>query len=208
MVVKRAKDKTHYIVDINGNPIHYPSVSKILSAAFPSPFNPRNPGNKKDRKKCLQRGIAVHEAIQNNLQNKPLHIPLANAAYYYAALGEIEKIEEIGLIEESVYHNTHQYAGTLDLIAKMDGEWALVDWKSTRKPRKASQMQRDFHQAAAYVGAVNWLYGWQIRKAKIICLLPSEESQVWEIEGDRLDSYWKRFQKAAREYHRVKALVR
>lgn len=66
MVVKRAKDKSHYIVDIDGVPINYPSVSRILGAAFPSPFNPRNPGNKKDRKKCLQRGTEVHEAIQNN----------------------------------------------------------------------------------------------------------------------------------------------
>jgi predicted RecB family nuclease len=157
----------------------------------------------------LARGIEIHRAIQAKLEGRHPKLTLANSPYYYAALPYLEKVEAIALLESSVFHPEHGFAGTPDLVAKIQGEeWCLLDWKTTQKPRTKYQMQRDFHQAAAYLGACNWLYGWKLGKAKIITLLPSKESQVWEVEGKDLKRYWQGFLQHAHEYHQALELAK
>lgn len=73
------------------------------------------------------------------------------------------------LIERTVYSETHGYAGTMDLLARVDGVLTLIDFKSGR-----SVYPESFLQAAAYSVALEEM-GYLEPLQSIVVRLPKTE---------------------------------
>ncbi len=52
------------------------------------------------------------------------------------------------LIEKTIYSKTHQYAGTMDLLARVKGELVLIDFKSGRSVYAEAHLQSVAYQMA------------------------------------------------------------
>ena len=74
------------------------------------------------------------------------------------------------------------YAGTADCIGVWNGKPAMVDFKTTRKPKKREWIDDYFLQGAAYAAAHNELYGTDIKTIVIMMI-------GWDAEADNLGNY-------------------
>ena len=55
--------------------------------------------------------------------------------------------------EEKLYHRKHKYAGTVDALANINGEYCVIDWKTSKA------VYPEYHlQVAAYAKAVEDMY--------------------------------------------------
>ena len=89
----------------------------------------------------LEAGSAVHGAIALMLQGKEYELDLSNQepAAASSIRGRIEAGErflreinpKVIMIEQQVYSEQYQYAGTFDLLCEIQGRLCLFDWKST-----------------------------------------------------------------------------
>lgn len=95
--------------------------------------------------------------------------------------------------EPSLYNNPeghHGYAGSTDLVVKVDGELAIGDYKNVTKKRSRSQVSDYFLQLAAYILAHNYMFNTDIKKGFIwMAARDTGEIQEFILEGEELESY-------------------
>ena len=93
----------------------------------------------------------------------------------------LSKINEVWGTEVPLYY-PGLYAGTADCIGVYKGQQAIIDFKTTRKPKKRQWIDDYFLQGAAYAAAHNELYGTDIRTIVIMMI-------GWDAEADNLGNY-------------------
>ena len=80
---------------------------------------------------------------------------------------------------EATVHNNHEYAGTLDLLALVDGKLTIIDYKSSYRPKSSLQIDEHFQQLAAYALAHDNMHNTKIEQAMIFVVY--KESYKYEI---------------------------
>ena len=110
------------------------------------------------------------------------------------------RIDEIYGTEATMYY-PGLYAGSVDLVARLDGEIAIIDFKQTNKPKQREWIGDYFLQMAAYGMAHDYVYGTEINKGVIMMCSKDNYYQEFLIEGKeyrtakhgflkRLDQYY------------------
>jgi genome maintenance exonuclease 1 len=95
------------------------------------------------------------------------------------------RIDEIYGNEATLYY-PGLYAGSCDLIARLDGKIAIIDFKQSNKP-KQKEWIRDYElQMAAYAMAHDHVYGTEIDVAVNMICTPDLYYQEFRIEGEAL----------------------
>jgi len=97
------------------------------------------------------------------------------------------------MIEEPLVSELYRYGGTPDLLAEIDGEFVLLDWKSGNGIYGSY-----FYQLAAYRQLFTE-QGWPIAGARIVRLSP-DDSEVEVAIALNLDRDWQIFQHALAIY--------
>ena len=178
--------------------VYYPSVTTILQ------YMPKNRyfeswlkdvGHNSDiiKNKAAKEGTQVHEAAEAlvlgeevtwlNDQGRAKYSQLVwEMILKFADFWKTHKPELIGA-EDFVYSDEYQYAGTADLIVKMDGEVWLLDIKTSNSLHKSYDLQ-----LASYAKAIKEVKGIEIERTGIIWLKastrgPSKKEGVYQGKG-------------------------
>lgn len=93
----------------------------------------------------------------------------------------LSNIDEVWGTEVPLYY-PGLYAGTTDCVGVWKGKPAIIDFKTTRKPKKREWIDDYFLQGAAYGAAHNELYGTNIRTTVIMMI-------GWDAEADNMGNY-------------------
>lgn len=153
----------------------WPSATTILNAYPANEYLTKwiadNGWNESQRIKsdAGRAGTAIHKAIEALIAGQTL-----NEEHY--KLEEWVKISSFvdwykdykpnfGLTEVSVASKKHKYAGTVDAIAKINGENYVLDWKSSRNLHKSYPLQ-----FSAYASAIEEMVGLKIDKTAVLQL--------------------------------------
>jgi genome maintenance exonuclease 1 len=108
--------------------------------------------------RATTRGTAVHDIVEKYINNDPDykegHLP-----HVVQSLENIRPIidkhvTKVFKTEAPLYSDHLQLAGTCDAIVEWDGVPTIVDWKTSRRPKKKANISGYFMQLAAY--AVMW----------------------------------------------------
>lgn len=110
------------------------------------------------------------------------------------------KLDEVWGLEVPLMFDTF-WAGTTDLVGVHDGEPAIMDFKTTRKPKKREYVEDYRLQTVAYAAAHNWQFNTEIKKCVIFMCSQNLEYQefVWRADEynqnlldwlDRVHSYF------------------
>jgi genome maintenance exonuclease 1 len=98
--------------------------------------------------------------------------------YNYVRSGSFDQIKNTVMQEKFLWTHRHGgYAGTVDNVSELvDGRFAVIDFKTARKPKKEEWIEDYKLQVSAYSVAV-----WDRHKIKI------EEAQIWISNEKTLD---------------------
>lgn len=114
------------------------------------------------------------------------------SGYLVSVFPFLERLSTVDLVEGVVWH-PYGFAGAVDLVAQVDGNLAVVDWKTASRPKRKEWIEDYRLQVAAYVAAVNYVYDLSIEHGYIVIAVDNEPVQVFEESGDELSDSWQGF---------------
>jgi genome maintenance exonuclease 1 len=100
----------------------------------------------------------------------------------------LSKVSEVWGIEVPLRYES-LWAGTTDLVGVYNGQHAIMDFKTTNKPKKISYIQDYFLQLTAYIMAHNQTFGTEIKQGVIFMVSRDLEYQEFVLEPHQLEQY-------------------
>ena len=154
-------------------------------------------------KAATSRGTDMHTLVEHHLKNEqlPKVQPLSDFLFKISKT-ELNRINNIYALEGSLYSKQLGIAGTVDCIAEHDGELAIIDFKTSKKPKPREWIEHYFVQCMAYGAMFYELTGIPIKKLVIIMACENGECVVYE-ERDK-SKYLKLLTKYIRTFVRDK----
>ena len=132
-------------------------------------------------KAATNRGTDLHTLVENYLYNKDLPpVPPLPDFLFKIAKAELNRINNIYALEGSLYSKHLGIAGTVDAIAEFDGELAIIDFKTSKKPKPRNWIDHYFVQCMAYGAMFYEITGIPIKKLVIIMACENGECVVYE----------------------------
>ena len=142
---------------------------------------------------AASKGTAVHNSIENYLKFGIDDIEPEYRGYFDAFLAFEEKYKpEVIRSEIRMYHKLFKYAGTGDLLCKIDGKLILIDYKSTAEIYEMPcRVQLEaYWQALASHGIKpddKWILHLKKDGTYSIAKFPLKDARAWKIFGDLMD---------------------
>jgi genome maintenance exonuclease 1 len=132
-------------------------------------------------KAATSRGTDMHSLTENYLKNQDLpSVPPLPDFLFKIAKTELNRINNIHALEGSLYSKQLGIAGTVDCIAEYNGELAIIDFKTSKKPKPREWIDHYFVQCCAYAAMYYELTGVSVKKFVIIMSCEDGECVVYE----------------------------
>lgn len=132
-------------------------------------------------KAATSRGTDMHTLVENYLYNRDLPPvqPISDFLFKIAKI-ELNRINNIYCLEGALYSKQLGVAGTTDCIAEFDEELAVIDFKTSKKPKPRDWIENYFVQAMFYGMALYEMTGIRVKKLVIIMACENGECVVYE----------------------------
>ncbi len=133
-------------------------------------------------KAATKRGTDMHTLTEHYLKNDEElpTVPPISEFLFKIAKPKLNLINNIYALEGPLYSRQLGVAGTVDCIAEYDGELAIIDFKTSKKPKPRDWIEHYFVQAMAYGCMFYELTGIAIKKLVIIMACENGECIVYE----------------------------
>lgn len=128
---------------------------------------------------AAERGTLVHDAIADHLDGGFPVLDESVQGYFNAAMKFMENVDEIGIYEERMISEVHQYTGQIDAVVRIkgDSDYTLVDWKTATILNKSYPLQ-----LAAYHHLLKCNnYSYQVRRTMAVRLKKDGTFKVHEV---------------------------
>jgi genome maintenance exonuclease 1 len=132
-------------------------------------------------KAATTRGTDMHTLTEYYLKNEELpKVPPISDFLFKISKGKLNKISKIRTLEGALYSRQLGIAGSVDCIAEFDGELAVIDFKTSAKPKPREWIEDYFVQCAAYACMLYEMKGIMVKKFVIIMTCEDGECVVYE----------------------------
>jgi hypothetical protein len=132
-------------------------------------------------KAATSRGTDMHTLVEHHLKNEKLpEVQPISDFLFKIAKTDLNRINNIYALEGSLYSKQLGIAGTVDCIAEYDGELAIIDFKTSKKPKPREWIEHYFVQCMAYGCMLYELTGISVKKLVIIMACENGECVVYE----------------------------
>ena len=131
------------------------------------------------------RGTAVHKLAEDYIDNVPDwnkgHMPTNLFSFNQLKTILDKRLNNVWFQEEFLYSDRLKCAGQVDCIAEFDGQLSIIDFKTSRKPKKEEWITNYFIQASFYAAAFYERTGIPIKQGVILITVDGSEPQVFKI---------------------------
>ena len=132
-------------------------------------------------RQSTSRGTDTHTLTEAYLYNKELpEVQPLSQMLFKIYKSELNKISRVHSLEGSLYSKELGIAGTVDCIAEYNGELAIIDFKTSKKPKPRKWVDHYFVQCMAYGCMLYEMTGIAVKKLVIIMTCENGESIVYE----------------------------
>ena len=138
-------------------------------------------------RKATHRGTDAHTLIEEYLNNSDTFsdvLPLSQFLFKQAK-PTLNKIDNILCQETALYSTQLGIAGSVDCIAEYEGELAVIDFKTSAKPKPREWIEDYFVQCAAYACMLYEMKGIMVKKFVIIMTCEDGSVEVYEERDKR-----------------------
>jgi len=190
----------------------YPSITTVLSMLSKDSIKKwREKVGEVEANKISQqastRGTAVHQLAEDYLNNKEdwKKGAMPSNLFSFNQIKPIldEYVDNIRLQEVFLYSDRLETAGQVDCIAEYDGVLSIIDFKTSRKPKKEEWITSYFMQAAFYAAAFYERTGIPIKQGVIIIAVDGEEPQVFKVSTGEYLKHFKAVRDKYKEFYKV-----
>ena len=132
-------------------------------------------------KKATSRGTDMHTLVEHHLKNEDLpKVQPISDFLFKISRSTLNNIDNIHALESSLYSKELGIAGTVDCIAEYEGELAIIDFKTSAKPKPEDWIEHYFVQCMAYGCMLYEMTGIMVKKLVIIMACENGECVVYE----------------------------
>ena len=132
-------------------------------------------------KQATSRGTDMHTLAEYYLKNSKLpSVQPLSEMLFKQAKPTLDKIDNIHAQEQSLFSYELGVAGSVDCIAEYEGELAIIDFKTAKKPKPKKWVDHHFVQCAAYACMLYEMTGIMVKKFVIIMSCEDGEVVVYE----------------------------
>lgn len=133
------------------------------------------------RSRGAKRGDGFHKAVESLLEGKEeLPKNLISKELYLKAKSTIEKnVSDPLLIEQQLWSEDLQVAGTLDLIAEWNGKLSLIDWKTASYKKAKDEIETYYMQTFMYTYMIHERIGIKLDQIVIFIAVEDEDPQIF-----------------------------
>ena len=131
----------------------YPSVTTVVNHKNKAFFEEwrKNPENQLISKQALDSGQQLHTNMENYLAGKEPEFRNDVDADHFLNMQHVKNhITNIVCQEEVLYSDELRMAGQVDLIANYNGILSIIDYKTSRKPKRREWIHHYFDQTFCY----------------------------------------------------------
>ncbi|NXM03239.1 MGME1 exonuclease, partial [Tyrannus savana] len=166
-------------------------------------------GFAKYTKNLFLQGELFHSALESIFLSEEMAIKEKSkdgviSGYLSSVEHVLEDISEVKALESAVHHETLQYLGLVDCVAKYRGQLCVIDWKTSEKPKPFLKNTYDNPlQVAAYIGAINHdaNYDFQVRCGLIVVAYKKgSPAHSHFMDPDLCLQYWNKWLLRLEEY--------
>ena len=139
-------------------------------------------------RKATSRGTDYHTLAENHLDNKEFEkgtVQPLSEILFLQSKDKLNSINNVHALESSLYSLELGIAGTVDCIAEYEGELAVIDFKTSKKPKPREWIDHYFVQCAAYACMLFEMTGIMVKKFVIIMSCENGECVVYEQYNKR-----------------------
>ena len=166
----------------------YPSITSVTSFYNREVFVEwrKKVGDEKANKitrESTYRGTKFHDAVELYIKNTPIKdIDMLPSTKFLllSAKKNLDRINNIHVIEQSLYSDYLGLAGRVDCIAEYDGELAVIDFKTSTKIKPEEWIENYFVQETAYACMYYEMTGIPVKKLVTIMVAENGECVVYE----------------------------
>ena len=133
-------------------------------------------------RKATHRGTDCHTLIEEYLNNQKEFtdvLPLSQFLFKQAK-PDLDRIDNILCQEQALYSTEIGIAGSVDCIAEFDGELAVIDFKTSAKPKPREWIEDYFVQCAAYACMLYEMKNIIVKKFVIIMTCENGDCVVYQ----------------------------
>ena len=206
------KDSGRVYTDPNNNT--YPSITTVLSILSEDAikaWRARVGEFEANRisKTASNRGTAVHDLLERYVNNDPEFskgiMPNIMQSFYDVKPVLDKRLNTVFAQEAPLYSNHLSLAGRVDCVGVWDNKPAIVDFKTSRKPKKKEWIDGYFMQCCAY--AIMWeeRTGNPITQLVVLIAVDGHEPQIFV---DHRDNWTSKLWDAINNYRREKLFGR
>lgn len=168
--------------------IDYPSITTVLSILSRDSIAKwrKKVGEEEANRisyRASTRGTAVHDVCEKYVNNDPDYLKgyTPDIAQSFLDLKPIldERLTKVYAQEAPLYSNHLGVAGRVDCVGVFDGKLSIIDYKTSKKPKRLDWIKNYFMQEAAY--AIMWeeRTGMPITQLVTIISVDQNEPQVF-----------------------------
>lgn len=161
----------------------YPSITSILGGQ-PKPgidvWRKKVGEEEADRimKESSELGTVVHDLCEKYLYNFPLRCNNPEAVEVFNRLRfRLKNINNIYGLETALHSDMLKVAGTADCIAEYNGILSLIDFKTSRKPKREEWIEDYYIQTMFYAAAFYEMFG-ALPEQVVILIAVRETTEV------------------------------
>ena len=150
-----------------------------------------------------ERGTTIHKFCETYLQNEPILIPENKISEYYtfkAMKPELNNLNNIWGLEIPMWSDEYRLKGRCDCIAEYKTDLAMIDFKTSKKPKKREWLGGYFVQATAYVQMVKEQTGIDIKN--IILMFGITNYNQCTIIQDKPENHIKELNRMNNEFNK------
>lgn len=169
----------------------YPSITTILGKTSPNrvwleKWKARVGEEEAARvsKEATDRGTLIHEFAEHHFNNEPIDLsgqPRDVIQMTKDLIRAVESgVDEIWGQEQILWSNKYRYAGRTDMVGIWKGRPAIIDFKTSKKPKQDSAIRDYYVQCCSYAIAHNEMYGTGIKDGIVVITVDGASPQIFE----------------------------
>ena len=137
--------------------------------------------------KASTRGTKIHTLCENILNNEEVDtskMSLLDKEMFDKFRPLLNRIDNIHGQEVALYSDHLRMAGRVDCIGEFDGKLSIIDFKTSKKPKKKEWIENYFAQAAAYAIMYEERTGIPINRSVIMIAVEGDDPQIFIEKRD------------------------